>query len=246
MAGRIRLDIALEQRGLVQSRARARDAVLRGTVRVNGAAVTKPSLLVEASDAITIDDPAGRYVSRAALKLIAGLDAGGIEVDGKTCLDLGASTGGFTQVLVERRAAKVYAVDVGHDQLHESVRSLVQVVAMEGRNARDLMADTIAEPIDLLVCDISFVSVIKVLAAPLALCRPGADAVILIKPQFEVGRDFVGKGGIVTDQAAIDSAVTAVLDFMAGEGCTHRHSLPSPISGGDGNKEVVALFRKSS
>ncbi len=245
MAERLRLDISLEQRGLVQSRARARDAVLRGTVRVNGALATKPSLLVEPGDAITIDDPAGKYVSRAALKLIAGLDAVAIEVTGKTCLDLGASTGGFTQALVERGAVKVYAVDVGHGQLHESVRGLAAVVAMEESNARDLTADTIPDPIDLLVCDISFVSVTKVLAAPLTLCRPLADAVILIKPQFEVGRDFVGKGGIVTDQAAIDSAVTAVLDFMAREGWTHRHSLPSPISGGDGNKEVVALFRKS-
>ena len=245
MAERLRLDIALEQRGLVKSRARARDAVLRGTVRVNGAAATKPSLLVDAGDAITIDDPAGRYVSRAALKLIAGLDAGGIEVNGKTCLDLGTSTGGFTQVLVERGAVRVYAVDVGHDQLHESVREFAAVIAMEGSNARDLTAETIPVPIDLLVCDISFVSVVKVLAGPLALCRPGADTVILIKPQFEVGRDFVGKGGIVTDQAAIDSAVTAVLDFMAGESWAYRQSLPSPISGGDGNKEVVALFRKN-
>lgn len=244
MAERIRLDLALEQRGLAQSRARARDAVLRGTVRVNGAIAAKASQPVGDSDIIEIDDPAGAYVSRAALKLIAGLDAGGIEVARRTCLDLGSSTGGFSQVLAERGAAKIYAVDVGHGQLHATVRVLPPVVSIEGTNVKDLDRSAIPEPIDLAVCDISFVSVTKVLAAPLALCRAGADAVILIKPQFEVGREHVGRGGIVSDQPAIDRAVDAALQFMAEQGFVHRQSLPSPISGGDGNKEVVALFRR--
>jgi 23S rRNA (cytidine1920-2'-O)/16S rRNA (cytidine1409-2'-O)-methyltransferase len=244
MAERIRLDIALEQRGLAQSRARARDAVLRGTVRVSGVPASKPGQLVGADERIEIDDPAAGYVSRAALKLIAGLDAGAIEVAGKVCLDLGASTGGFTQVLAERGAAKIYAVDVGHRQLHESVRALPGVVSLEGMNVKDLTRREVAEPVDLAVCDISFVSVTKVLAPPLSFCRPGADAVILIKPQFEVGRDFIGKGGLVNDAAAIESAVAAVVQFMAEQGWAHRQSLPSPISGGDGNKEIVALFRR--
>ena len=242
MAERIRLDIALEQRGLVQSRARARDAVLRGTVKVNGVPVTKPAALVHKDDRVEIADAASVYVSRAAVKLIAGLDVGGIEVRGKTCLDLGASTGGFTQVLVERGAAKVYAVDVGHDQLHATVRALRQVVSLEGVNVKDLSHTQIAEPIDLVVCDISFVSIVKVLAPPLALCRPGADAVLLIKPQFEVGRENVGRGGIVTNPEAIARAEADVIRFMDEQGWTHRQSLPSPISGGDGNKETVALF----
>jgi len=241
---RIRLDIALEQRRLVQSRARGRDAVLRGTVRVNGVPVAKPGMLVGETDKIEISDPAGRYVSRAALKLIAGLDAGGIEVAGKTCLDLGASTGGFTQVLVERGAAKVYAVDVGHGQLHANVAALPNVIAMEGTNVRELTRELVAEPVDLLVCDISFVSVTKVLAAPLGLCRAGADAVILIKPQFEVGRERIGKGGIVADEAAIAEAIAAVVGFVTAEGWRHRASVPSPIAGGDGNKETVALFSR--
>lgn len=245
MAERIRLDLALEQRGLVQSRARGRDAVLRGTVRVNGAIAAKASLLVAQGDSIEIDDPAGAYVSRAALKLLAGLEAGMIEVRGRVCLDLGASTGGFSQVLGERGASKIYAVDVGHDQLHAAVRALPGVVSMEGTNVRDLDRSRIAEPIDLVVCDISFVSVTKVLAAPLGLCRPGADAVILIKPQFEVGRDHVGKGGIVSDAAAIEQAVAAVLQFMGEQGFAHQLLVPSPIAGGDGNKEVVALFRRA-
>jgi 23S rRNA (cytidine1920-2'-O)/16S rRNA (cytidine1409-2'-O)-methyltransferase len=244
MAERIRLDIALEQRGLAQSRARARDAVLRGTVKVNGVPAAKPGALVSASDAISIDDPAQGYVSRGALKLIAGLDAGGIEVAGKICLDVGASTGGFTQVLAERGAAKIYAVDVGHDQLHQDVRALPNVVAMEGVNARDLTQAEVAEPIDVLVCDVSFVSVTKVLASPLSLCRPGADAVILIKPQFEVGRNHVGKGGIVSAEIAIEAAVATVVRYVIEQGWVHQLSIPSPISGGDGNKEVVALFRR--
>jgi 23S rRNA (cytidine1920-2'-O)/16S rRNA (cytidine1409-2'-O)-methyltransferase len=242
VSGRIRLDIALEQRGLVQSRARARDAVLRGTVTVNGVPVTKPAALVGGGDIVEIADAANAYVSRAAVKLIAGLDAGGIEVAGKTCLDLGASTGGFTQVLVERGAAKVYAVDVGHDQLHPTVRSLPQVVSLEGVNVKDLTPALIPEPIDLIVCDISFVSIVKVLAAPLALCRPGADAVLLIKPQFEVGREHVGRGGIVTDEDAIARAESHVIVFMDECGWTHRRFVASPITGGDGNKEIVALF----
>jgi 23S rRNA (cytidine1920-2'-O)/16S rRNA (cytidine1409-2'-O)-methyltransferase len=243
MTDRIRLDIALELRGLAQSRARARDAVLRGTVRVNDVPARKPGQLVGDVDRIEIDDPAGHYVSRAALKLIAGLDAGEIDVAGKVCLDLGASTGGFTQVLVERGAARVYAVDVGHDQLAPRVRTLGQVVVLEGVNAKDLSATIIPEPVNLLVCDLSFVSVIKVLPPALALCR--GDAVILIKPQFEAGREHVGKGGLVTDQAAIDTASGRVIDFLAAQGFAHRLSLPSPISGGDGNAEIVAVFARS-
>ena len=242
MADRIRLDIALEQRGLVQSRARARDAVLRGTVKLNGVPVVKPAALVGDEDHVEIADAANAYVSRAAVKLIAGLDTGAIEVDGKTCLDLGASTGGFTQVLVERGAAKVFAVDVGHDQLHATVRAMPQVVSLEGVNVKELSQTQVADPIDLVVCDISFVSIVKVLAPPLALCRPGADAVLLIKPQFEVGRENVGRGGIVTDPDAIARAESNVIHFMDECGWDHRQSLPSPISGGDGNKETVALF----
>lgn len=244
MSERIRLDQAIEARGLLPSRARARDAVKRGTVKVNGIVAQKPHQMVAGQDKIEIDDPAAHYVSRSAVKLVAGLDASGIEPKDKTCLDVGASTGGFTQVLLERGAAKVFAVDVGHDQLHQSVKGSPRVVSFEGQNARELDGELIPDPIDLLVCDISFVSVIKVLAAPLALCRPGADAVVLIKPQFEVGRENVGGGGIVTDQEAIARAIADVIAFMAEHGFIHSQSLLSPISGGDGNVETVAIFRK--
>jgi 23S rRNA (cytidine1920-2'-O)/16S rRNA (cytidine1409-2'-O)-methyltransferase len=239
---RIRLDLALEQRGLMPSRARARDAILRGTVSVNGEPAKKPNQMVGESDALAIDDPASGYVSRAALKLIAGLEAGGIDVGGKTCLDVGSSTGGFTQVLIERGAAKVFAVDVGHDQLHESLRGDKRVVSLEGTNARELDREIIPDPIDLLVSDVSFVSVTKVLAAPLGLCGPKAEAVILFKPQFEVGRDFVGKGGIVTDLAASARAMDDVVAFVEGAGLALRQRVTSPIAGGDGNVETVLVF----
>ncbi|MDB5473791.1 MAG: hemolysin [Devosia sp.] len=244
MSERIRIDLALEQRGLVPSRARARDAILRGTVTINGVTALKQNQMVGREDKIALSDPAANYVSRAALKLLAGLDAGEIDVADKVCLDVGASTGGFTQVLMERGARRIYAVDVGHDQLHQRLRGSDRVVSMEGVNARDLTAQLIPEPVEVLVSDLSFVSVIKVLAAPLALCTPTADAIILFKPQFEVGRQNVGKGGIATSATAIEGALAAVIDFMQDLGFVHRRSLPSPIAGGDGNLETVLVFRR--
>lgn len=245
MAGRIRLDQALEARRLTPSRARARDAVLRGTVEVNGVVATKPNQPVGESDIITLSDPAAGYVSRAALKLIAGLEAGPIDPAGKTCLDLGSSTGGFTQVLLERGARHVYAVDVGHGQLHESLRDDSRVTSLEGVNGRDLNAELIPEPVDLVVSDVSFVSILKVIFPALTLAGPGADAVILIKPQFEVGREHIGKGGIVTDDAAVAAAIGRITATMAEAGWGFRFAVASPIAGGDGNRETVAGFHRS-
>ena len=244
MSERLRLDLALERRGFVPSRARARDAIRRGTVSVNGVAANKPNQLVGPDDALVLDDPAAGYVSRAALKLLAGLDAAGIDPRGKICLDVGASTGGFTQVLAERGAARIYAVDVGHGQLHDNLRGRPGIVSLEGTNARDLTRASIPEPIELLVSDVSFVSVSKVLAPPLALCAPEATAIILYKPQFEVGRAHVGKGGIVSDAAASARAMAAVIGFVEAAGFTHRLSVPSPIAGGDGNRETVLVFER--
>lgn len=242
MSNRIRLDLAIEQRRLLPSRARARDAILRGTVSVNGEPAKKPNQMVGAEDVIALDDPASGFVSRSALKLVAGLDAGGISVEGKVCLDVGSSTGGFTQVLVERGAAKVFAVDVGHEQLHRRLKGHPRVVSLEGFNAREISREEIAEPVDLLVSDLSFVSVTKVLEAGLGLCAERAEAVILFKPQFEVGRDFVGKGGIVTDTDASERAMGEVIAFVEAQGFSHRLSVPSPIAGGDGNLETVLVF----
>ena len=244
MSERRRLDQELEARGLLPSRARARDAILRGTVKVNGTVASKPNQQVGPDDAVALDDPAAGYVSRAALKLVAGLDRGEIDPAGKTCLDLGSSTGGFTQVLLERGAAKVYAVDVGHDQLHASLRNDPRVVSLEGVNGRDLDREFIPDPIELIVSDVSFVSIVKIIDPVLALAAPGAEAIILIKPQFEVGRENVGKGGIVSNETAIAGSVERVLAHFAAAGWSHRFSIASPIAGGDGNREIVAGFRR--
>lgn len=241
---RQRLDRTLEARGLLPSRARARDAVLRGTVTINGAPATKPSQMVSETDEIAVADPAAAYVSRAAPKLIAGLDAGGIDVAGKTCLDIGSSTGGFTEVLLERGALKVIAVDVGHEQMVEPLRSDKRVTLFEDFNARDLTREHVPDPVDLLVCDVSFVSMEKVLAAPLALCRPGAEAVLLFKPQFEVGREHVGRGGIVTNEEAVGEAKLRTALFLGTQGWSFRTETPSPIAGGDGNREIVVVITK--
>lgn len=246
MSERLRLDLALEARGLMPSRARARDAILRGTVTVNGAAAGKPGMLVGPDDVLQVSDPAAGYVSRAALKLIAGLDAAALDPAGMVCLDVGASTGGFTEVLLARGAARVHAVDVGHGQLHPRLLADPRVVSLEGINARDIGPAEVPEPVDLVVCDVSFVSVTKVLDAPLRLAAPDARAVILVKPQFEVGREHVGKGGIVTDAAAIGRALTAIIDYMAGLGWRHLVSVASPIAGGDGNRETVAVFDRGT
>jgi len=241
---RIRLDQALEARGLLPSRARARDAILRGTVTVNGVVASKPNQQVGPDDNVALDDPAAAYVSRAALKLVAGLDAGAIDPTGRICLDLGASTGGFTQVLLERGAAKVYAVDVGHGQLHERIKDDPRVVSLEGVNGRDLTVELIPEAIGLIVSDVSFVSILKVIDPVLALAAPQAEAVILIKPQFEVGRENVGRGGIVSDESAIAVAVERVIAHFAEAGWERRFAVASPIAGGDGNREIVAGFRR--
>lgn len=246
MSERVRLDQALEARGLLPSRARARDAILRGTVTVNGIVAQKPNQQVGPSDVIALDDPAAAYVSRAALKLVAGLDEGGIDPAGRVCLDLGASTGGFTQVLLEREAARVYAVDVGHNQLHERIKADRRVIALEGVNGRDLTGELIPDPIELIVSDVSFVSILKVIDPALTLAAPQADLVILIKPQFEVGRENVGKGGIVTDDAAITEAVLRITAHLAAAGWMRRFAVGSPIAGGDGNREIVAGFKRQS
>jgi 23S rRNA (cytidine1920-2'-O)/16S rRNA (cytidine1409-2'-O)-methyltransferase len=204
----------------------------------------------KASEEIPLDAriaaaPAHPYVSRGGVKLAAALDHFGYDPHGHVCLDGGASTGGFTQVLLERGAARVYAVDVGHGQLHERLRADPRVTCLEGVDGRSLDRATIPDPIDLLVCDASFVSVVKILEAPLRLCAPGAEAAILVKPQFEAGREHVGKGGIVSDEAAIAGAVGRVVGWFGERGWQCVVALPSPIAGGDGNRETIAVFRSS-
>jgi 23S rRNA (cytidine1920-2'-O)/16S rRNA (cytidine1409-2'-O)-methyltransferase len=243
-----RLDEALVERGFFSSRSRASDAVKRGTVRVGEAVVTKAGQLVRPDQPIAVDDPAQTYVSRAALKLIAGLDYFRIDPAGLVALDLGASTGGFTQVLLERDAARVFAVDVGHGQLHERVASDPRVVSLENRNARDLTdTDFAGETIQLIVCDVSFISLTLALPPALALAAPGARAVFLVKPQFEAGRDAIGKGGLLKDPAEaarVAGRLSAWLDEQPGWRALGL--APSPIEGGDGNREWLLGGEKAS
>lgn len=240
-----RLDIALVERGLIATRARARDAILRGHVTVNGALAARPSQSVDADSAIAVDDPAAHYVSRAALKLIAGLDRFGYSANGRVALDLGASTGGFTQVLVERGARKVFAIDVGHGQLDPGLASDPRVISREGLNARDLVAADIGEPVEAIVADVSFISLKLVLPPALALASPSAWGVFLVKPQFEVGREGVGKGGIVRDPHLGERAAADIATWLEAEiGWRIGGVILSPIEGGDGNREFLIGARR--
>ncbi len=239
---RIRLDEALVIRGLFSSRARARDAVLRGCVVVNDVVAAKPAQGVGESDAITIDDPAQKYVSRAALKLVAALDHFGLSPADKFCLDIGASTGGFTQVLLERGARHVVALDVGHDQMHASLRDDPRVTNLEGVNARELPA--FGQVPSFIVTDVSFISLKLALPPALALSPSGADLIALIKPQFEVGRENLGKGGIVRNETLLQIVCADILSFLDAHGWSPQPVMPSPIGGGDGNREFLVAARK--
>jgi 23S rRNA (cytidine1920-2'-O)/16S rRNA (cytidine1409-2'-O)-methyltransferase len=240
-----RLDLALVERGLAPTRARARDAILRGHVTVNGALAAKPAMTVDGDAAIAVDDPASGYVSRGALKLIAALDRFGYSPAGRVALDLGASTGGFTQVLLERGAAKVFAVDVGHGQLDARLAADPRVVSREGLNARDLTAGDLdaenpgAAP-QAIVADVSFISLRLVLPPALMLAGEDAWGVFLVKPQFEVGREALGKGGIVRDPMAGERAAADIAQFLERDlGWRIGGVILSPIAGGDGNREFL-------
>lgn len=239
--GEQRLDQVLVAQGHFATRSRARDAVARGTVRVDGRPATKPGAVVPADARIEIDDPAQAYVSRAALKLIKGLDQFGFSPEGRDCLDIGASTGGFTQVLLERGAAHVVAVDVGHGQLHPSLAGDSRVTNREGLNARDLaVGDLGGRQIGAVVSDVSFISLKLALPPALTLAAPGAFCVLLVKPQFEAGREAIGKGGILKDAAAGERIAADMVAWLAAEpGWTALGPVASPIEGGDGNREYL-------
>ena len=237
---RRRLDEELVARGLVASRSRARDLVLRGLVRVGAQIAAKPSLAVRAADAVTVDETAAAHVSRGAEKLIGALDAFGLDPKGRTALDVGASSGGFTEVLLARGAAKVYAVDVGHGQLHPRLAADARVVSLESCDARSLDTTLVPAPVTAIVSDVSFISLTLALPAALRLSAPGCWLAALIKPQFESGRDAVGKGGIVRDATARDVAVARVRDWLAGQpGWRVLGVVDSPIEGGSGNREFL-------
>jgi 23S rRNA (cytidine1920-2'-O)/16S rRNA (cytidine1409-2'-O)-methyltransferase len=236
---KIRADVALVEQGLVDSRARAQALILAGQVLEGTRRVDKPGQLV-GGEPLTLRGQDHPWVSRGGLKLVKGLDQFAIDPAGLVCLDVGASTGGFTDVLLSRGAARVYAVDVGHGQLAWKLRSDPRVVVLERTNARYLNAEQVPEPVDLAVCDASFIGLATVLPAALSLVRPGGRLVALIKPQFEVGKGRVGKGGVVRDPALHQEVCDTVSAWLA--------SLPgwrvlgleeSPILGPEGNKEFL-------
>ena len=242
---RERLDKLLVDRGLLPTRARAADAVRRGLVRVDGAIVRKPGQKVSADCRLDVEEAATRYVSRAALKLRTAVETWPMSMQERIALDLGASTGGFTQVLLMAGAARVYAVDVGHGQLHPDLAADPRVVSLEGVNVRDLSTALIPEAPDVITADLSFISLSKALPAALALAAPGARLYALIKPQFEAGRERLGKGGIVRDPAVHQAVISQIRDFLENEaGWTVLGVAPSPLPGREGNREFLIAADK--
>lgn len=235
---RKRIDIVLVERGLFDSRAKARAAIEAGKVAVAGRTIGKPSETIDEGAEIAAE-PAYPWVGRGALKLLAALELWPITVQGRVVLDVGASTGGFTEVCLEQGAERVFAVDVGRDQLHPRLAADPRVRDLSGQDARLLTEAQIDTPPDLVVCDVSFISAMKALPAALGLARDGADLLLLVKPQFEAGREAVGKGGLVTDPAARQTALDGVLDWLAQSGWSVAGRSESPIAGGDGNREFL-------
>jgi 23S rRNA (cytidine1920-2'-O)/16S rRNA (cytidine1409-2'-O)-methyltransferase len=235
-----RLDVLLVEKTLAPTRSRAADLVRLGAVSVGGVKAVKPGMLVAADAGIEVVSEALPYVSRGALKLEAALESFGFEVEGRAALDLGASTGGFTEVLLARGAGKVYAVDVGAGQLHEKLRGDARVVSLEGIDARAVDSALVGDEIGALVADLSFISLTKALPAALRLAAPGAWLIALVKPQFEAGREAVGKGGVVRDPKHRRQALASVRRFIsATPGWTVTHEMVSPILGKDGNEEFL-------
>ncbi len=242
-SGRLRLDQALVQRGLAPTRARAQALILAGLARVDGRRVDKPGAAVAADADVQLVGSDHPWVSRGGVKLAAALAAFGVDPRGKRCLDVGASTGGFTHVLLEAGAAQVTAVDVGRGQLDWRLRGDPRVVIREGVNARYLTAAEVGGSFDLIVADVSFISLRLVLPALVPLLAPAGEVVALIKPQFEAGRRQVGKGGVVRDGAAREAAIQGVLAAAQTLGLICAARLPSPLPGPAGNVEELVHLR---
>jgi 23S rRNA (cytidine1920-2'-O)/16S rRNA (cytidine1409-2'-O)-methyltransferase len=242
---RVRLDEVLIKRGFYASRSRARDAVLRGTVRVDGTLAVKPAQNAAHDARIEIIDEAQKYVSRSALKLKHALEHFKIDVTGLNGLDIGASTGGFTQVLLEQGAAHVTAIDVGHGQFVAWLKSRDRVASIEGLNSRDLTAEHLGREIGIIVCDVSFISLKLALPAALDLVETGTHLIALIKPQFEAGREIVGRSGLVTDPLEHERVCNEISAFLNGENWKVLGLTPASLEGGDGNKEFLIAAVKN-
>lgn len=241
---KMRIDVYLSNSGIVSSRTEAKNFIDEGAVSVNGVIVKKASFDVDGSEDITVDKSVKEFVSRGGLKLKAALRQFNIDVKDRLCLDVGASSGGFTDCLLQCGAKHVIAVDSGSGQLTDSIRCDERVTSIESYNARYMKREDFAYTPDLAVMDVSFISATYIIPAVFDVLNDGSDFVCLIKPQFEVGRSGIGKGGIVKDSKIRDSAVKKVLGFAVDIGFEVKGIIQSPIRGGDGNIEFLAHFVK--
>ncbi|MGB5675744.1 MAG: TlyA family RNA methyltransferase [Gemmatimonadota bacterium] len=242
---RARLDQLLVEKGLFESRERARRAVMAGSVIVDGVPMDKPGTSVLDTAKLEVVGPKEPFVSRGGRKLAHALDHFGIDPTGWTCLDVGASTGGFTDCLLQRGAERVYALDVGRGQLDYRLRNDSRVVTLEGINARYLESDAVPEPCQLIAVDVSFISLLKVVPALLPILPVGGYLLTLIKPQFEVGRELVGKGGIVRDESLRQQVIRQRGEALASLGLALMGIVDSEVVGAKGNREALALFQKN-
>lgn len=240
-----RLDVLLVDRGLAESRTKAQALILAGEVVVGDQRVDKPGTRVPVEAELRLKGEGLKYVSRGGLKLEAAIDHFGLDVSGKVCADIGASTGGFTDCLLQRGAARVYAIDVGWGQLHEKLRKDPRVVSRERVNARNLTRAELPEPIDVLVFDVSFISLRLVLPSALPYLAPRGHLVALVKPQFEVGPEHVGAGGVVRDRSARQASIDAMKEFVASLGLEVLGVIDSPIAGPAGNIEALLAAARS-
>jgi 23S rRNA (cytidine1920-2'-O)/16S rRNA (cytidine1409-2'-O)-methyltransferase len=245
MPQKLRLDQLLVGRGFFASREQARRAILAGNVSVGTRIAAKASELLDEQTAVAIK-PSRKYVGRGALKLESALEHFGIDVRGKTALDIGASTGGFTDCLLQRGAEKIYAVDVGYGQLDWKLRNNARVIVLERTNARFLTRDHVQEFVDICVIDVSFISLTLILPNALDLLKPDGVILALIKPQFELQRSDVGKGGIVRDARLHQKAQDKIVAFVSDLGHVIAGIAPAGIKGADGNQEFFACIRKRS
>ncbi|MGN1403480.1 MAG: TlyA family RNA methyltransferase [Ruminococcus sp.] len=241
-----RLDLAVVQCGLAPSRQRAKVLIQNGQILVNGKVCNKPAFSVTDADLLTMEGTDIPFVGRGGLKLEHAMQTTQWRLDGLVCMDIGASTGGFTDCMLQHGAAKVYAVDVGHDQLAPTLREDSRVVNWEGTDIRQVRPEQMEEPIDFFSVDVSFISLHHVLPAAVSLLRPGGRAVILIKPQFEAGRENIGKNGLVLSQKVHCRVLAEITELFRQLGLAVQLLCPSPIQGGSGNVEYLAAVEKGA
>lgn len=239
-----RLDVLVHERGLADSRTRAQALILAGLVVVDDQRVDKPGTRVSVDAELRLKGEVLPYVSRGGLKLKGALDAFKLDVRGAVCADIGASTGGFTDCLLQEGAVRVHAIDVGYGQLHEKLRQDARVISRERVNARHLTDDDLPEPVQVVVIDVSFISLELVLPAVLPKLIPGGLLIALVKPQFEVGLAHIDKGGVVRDPIARQGAIDRIRAFVAGQGMTELGVIDSPVPGPAGNLEALLVSKK--